>query len=493
MNEQLPDHLADPAADPALHRALLAGVLDPTVAIDDHGVIVLASESCERVFGWRSDELLGRNVKVLMPEPHHSQHDGYLEHYRATGETGILGRTREFTVITKQGRSVDVELSVSRVDGLPQPLFIGSFRDISDRKAAERSLNQSEKRLQDIFDRSFEYIGLLSPDGTVLEANRASLHSIGVERGEVVGRPLWETPWWSLSEDHRRQLRQALERANQGSFVRFETEHPCHDGGVRAIDFSISPLLGDDGEVVLLVAEGRDITELKRAQRSETAVLRALATVGESAAVLAHEIKNPITSINAALCAVADKLGEDQRDVLDQLVERMKRLESIMRRTLSFTRPMDLYLAGLDVGELLEQVAGDLRPGAEVCDLRLEVIPPEPALKLEGDAQLLSELLTNLVTNAVESLEENGGTRIQLSAARTEGDTAEIVVDDDGPGIPDSALANLFKPFHTTKRSGTGLGLAFCRKIAEEHGGTVEAGVSPLSGARFVVRLPAPT
>src|SRR5207247_1155715 len=86
-----------------LYRALLAAVLDPTITIDAYGVIVIASDSVEQVFGWRPDELVGKNVKVLMPEPHHAAHDDYLANYRRTGTTHILGRTREFEVLHKMG------------------------------------------------------------------------------------------------------------------------------------------------------------------------------------------------------------------------------------------------------------------------------------------------------------------------------------------------------------------------------------------------------
>jgi PAS domain S-box-containing protein len=197
----------------ARFRALLSSLLDPTVAIDAHGTIQTTSESVERVLGWKPSELIGQNIRILMPEPHHSAHDGYLAEYRRTGRTNILGRTREFEVVRRDGSLVTCGLSVARADlpGGPGPLFIGAFRDM---------------------------------------------------------------------------------------------------------------------------------TELKAAQKAETAMLRSLATIGESAAVLAHEIKNPITAVNVALRAVAAHLGEDQKAVLEDLVARMKHLEHLMRRTLSFSRPL---------------------------------------------------------------------------------------------------------------------------------------------------------
>lgn len=478
----------DPAALP-LHEALLAAVLDPTVAIDEHGRVVLASASVERVFGWRPAELVGENIRVLMPEPHRGAHDGYLAHYRATGHTGILGRTRAFTVVHRDGHELEVELSVSRVESPDgeRPHFIGSFRDVSERNRATRLLADRERRLRSIFEGSFQYIGLLDLEGNVLEANRTALDAAGLTREEVVGRPFWETRWWSVTEESREQLRDAIARARRGEFVRFETLHRGRDDEVLTVDFSLKPLLDDQERIVLLIPEGRDISEQKRAQRAETAMLRALASIGESAAMLAHEIKNPITAVNLALRAVARQLGEDDAAVLRDLVGRMQRLERTMRRTLTFARPLELAPDALRLAELVDEVLGDLRPEFQRHGVRLETELPDE-LVLRADRQLLGELLTNLLKNAREAVGRGG--RVRLTAALRAGSRLCLCVDDDGPGIPPEVADNLFRPFVTSKHAGTGLGLAFCRKVAEAHGGTIDVEPSPLGGARFALELP---
>lgn len=474
----------------ALYRALLSAVLDPTIAIDLQGTIVTASASVETVFGYSPAELAGRNIKLLMPEPHHTQHDGYLAKYARTGETNILGRTREFEVVHKLGHNIVCELSVARAD-IPggEPLFIGSFRDVTQRRAAEVALGESERRFRAIFDRSYQFMGLLRTDGTVLEVNQAALDAIGATRQQAIGLKFWDTPWWSTDPGERARARQAVDDAAQGQFVRFETTHRGADGLPISVDFSLNPVRDADGKVALLIPEGRNISELKRAQRAETAMLRALATIGENAAMLAHEIKNPITAVNVALRAVSKQLGEDDRVVLEDLVTRMQRLEALMRRTLSFTKPLDLKLARIDVRELVDAAVKSQRPeivkrGAE---LKVDV---ERGIELVCDRQLLDEVLTNLIRNSLEAVPERP--RLALTASRA-GRGTLFVVEDNGPGIPESLRNTLFKPFSTTKATGTGLGLAFCRKVVEEHGGTIEAKASPLGGARFEVRIPNPS
>jgi len=356
-----PPHL-QVGANESFVRTVLAAMLDPLVAIDSYGSILAASDSVERVLGWKPAELLGQNIKVLIPDPHHGKHDGYLAHYRETGETSILNRTREFDVRCKSGALLACDLSVARGQ-LPDgsAVFIGTFRDV---------------------------------------------------------------------------------------------------------------------------------TERKRAQRQETAMLRALAAIGEQAAVLAHEIKNPITAVNLALRAVADQLGEDQQAILEDLVARMRRLEELMRRTLSFAKPLELRREALDAHKLLADTIAHLRTELEKGGAVARALPAAQEVRLAGDAHHIEEVLANLIRNAVEA--KGLGAHITLSAESEESGWVRIHVDDDGPGIPPELRPNLFKPFTTTKRKGTGLGLAICKKIVEEHGGTIAIEDAPMGGARFVLRFPPP-
>ena len=349
-------------ASEALYRALLCAVLDPTIAIDGHGTVVTASDSVQAVFGWKPDELVGRNINRLLPEPHKSMHDDYLANYRRTGITHILGRTREFEVVHKDGHCLSCELSVARgyLPGAEGSLFIGSFRDV---------------------------------------------------------------------------------------------------------------------------------TERNRAQRAETAMLRGLATIGEQAAMLAHEIKNPIAAVNVALRAVAHVLGEDHRAVLGDLVARMQRIESLMRRTLTFARPLELKLARTECKDLFEQTLRQLRSEIVKRGARVSWQVSDGCSTFSGDRQLLEEVLTNLLTNALEAIGPGG--QVALKAHSRPQSEIMLSVDDDGPGIPPSLRTTLFKPFATTKATGTGLGLAFSRKVIEDHGGTLEVRKSELGGARFEIRLPA--
>ncbi|MCP3905858.1 MAG: PAS domain S-box protein [Planctomycetes bacterium] len=190
-------------------RAILASTLDPVITIDTQGIIRVASNSTQRVFGWAPEELVGRNVNVLMPEPHRSMHDGYLDNYRRTRLTSILGRTREFMAVTRDGTEFPIELSVSKVD-LPEQsetYFTAVVHDISDRQRAERE----SRLLQDLTIA----VGQAEDLETAMSAAlQAVCDATGWDYGEAwlpdpEGQALYNTPVWH-AKGERLDLFQAL-------------------------------------------------------------------------------------------------------------------------------------------------------------------------------------------------------------------------------------------------------------------------------------------
>jgi PAS domain S-box-containing protein len=143
---------------------------------------------------------------------------------------------------------------------------VGSTLDITERKLAEAARHKSERRFRAIFNNTFQLMGLLTPEGIFLEANQATLDFIGSEADTVIGQPFWEMSCWNFSATIQAQLQAAITRAATGEFVRYEVELPGADGSLHAFDFSLKPIQDETGQVVLLIPEGRDITEIKQAQ-----------------------------------------------------------------------------------------------------------------------------------------------------------------------------------------------------------------------------------
>ena len=135
-----------------------------------------------------------------------------------------------------------------------------------ERQQAELTLHQSEQKFRAIFDHTFQFIGLLEPDGKIIEANRTSLDFVGLTSEDVRGQLLWQTPWWSKSLEAQRLLKQGIERAAQGEFIRFEVEHPGTENRLVTADFSLTPIKDETGKVVMLIPEGRNISDRKQAE-----------------------------------------------------------------------------------------------------------------------------------------------------------------------------------------------------------------------------------
>jgi len=213
-----------------------------------------------------------------------THYDAIISDYKMPEMDGITflkivreeGNTIPFIIFTGRGREeVIIEALNSGVDFYLQkggnPRF--QFAELKNvilkavkQKKTEKALLERERKFRAIFDQTFQFIGLMTVDGTLIEANRTALQFSGVNESDVIGKPFWETPWWSYSKELQESLRAAVKRAATGAFVRFEATFTATDGTLRFFDISIKPVLDETGNVILLIPEGRDITDRKRAE-----------------------------------------------------------------------------------------------------------------------------------------------------------------------------------------------------------------------------------
>ncbi len=258
-----------------------------------------------------------------------------------------------------------------------------------------------------------------------------------------------------------------------------------------AFDYLSKPVTKD--KLLEAVARGLRHVELlrerDRARHKELDLLKNLALLGEQASLLSHEIRTPITSLRHALAAVADKLGVAERVVVEGLVANITRIERLLNATLSFARPLELDEEDLDAAALCRAAVAQLATLPEFADMALEVeaAAGDEPVHVYGDRDLLGEVLVNLLRNAAEACHGRG--RAQLSVRSQDG-AAILEAQDWGPGVPSMLRDEIFRPFQSSKIGGTGIGLAFSRKIAEAHGGRLDLVETPSGGACFRLTLP---
>jgi two-component system sensor histidine kinase HydH len=229
------------------------------------------------------------------------------------------------------------------------------------------------------------------------------------------------------------------------------------------------------------------VRQLRAARRA--VVLERLAALGEMAAVLAHEIRNPLGAIKG-LAQVLDERAapaSPDHELTETMVRETVRLERLVADLLAYARPRPPDRSAVDVAALLRQAAGFLAGEAAAAGVRIVVESPAAPATAWADAGQLTQLFTNLLLNAVQAMPEGGTARVAMGGDAT---TLRVWVADEGPGIPPEAAARLFEPFFTTKTRGTGLGLAIGRRIAEAHGGGIGVEARGGSGTRLRVDLP---
>jgi PAS domain S-box-containing protein len=237
---------------------------DGIVSADAAQTITFFNLKAEQMFGYRAEEVMGRPLAALLPERYRQRHAEEVARFGAGKQASRQMNERGHVVgLRKNGEEFPLEVAITKVSVAGALTFTAHMRDITQRKRQEEKLKESERRFRAIFDHAFEAMGLLSPDGTVLEINRAGrLMTEG--QTQLVGLPLWDLPWagGDLEPDDtaRQRLKNAIAQAAKGERVRYTAELRRSDSDVRQIDISLTPVKDELGHVVYIVPEGRDVT-----------------------------------------------------------------------------------------------------------------------------------------------------------------------------------------------------------------------------------------
>lgn len=337
--------------------------------------------------------------------------------------------------------------------------------------------------------------GLVTTDfqGRILTFNRAAALITGVSGESAAGRAIGDVLHFppELTVSITSQLGGASSRVAH----RAEFPYRTPDGRTIEIGLSASHLHTPGGSAGLLFTF-QDVTDVKKLER-DARLRQRLAAVGEMAAGIAHEIRNPLASMSGSIQILRQELplSTEQAQLMDIVLRESERLNDTIRSFLAYARPQRFQIARLDVRRVLNDTAMLLRNSAEVKEGHLvEVDVPATEVLFEADENQVRQIVWNLATNGLRAMRNGGRLSLGAHAERAPDDRGEdtVVLDvkDEGVGIPPEELEGIFQPFHGSFRRGTGLGLAIVHRIVSDYNGEILVSSTPGTGTTVIVRLP---
>jgi PAS domain S-box-containing protein len=359
-----------------------------------------------------------------------------------------------------------------------------SERQTEELREAERALRQSAKELEDLkyaLDQS-AIVAITNVQGDITFVNDKFCEISKYSRDELIG----QNHRIINSGLHSLEFFREMYRTIAGGAVwRGEIRNRAKDGSYYWVDTTIVPLLDERNRPHQYIAIRHDITERKR---SEVMLLeqRSLARLGKLAAIVAHEVRNPLAGIRGAMQVIGKRLppGSPEQAIVQEVVTRVDTLNDIVQDLLLFARPKLPVLVRVPAAALVRETVTLFKQDPAAADIVVRVEATD--LTLHADPEQLKLVLLNLLINSAQAMQGRGDIHIRF---RELADRHEIRIVDQGPGIPGDVREHLFEPFFTTKHRGTGLGLATARRIIEGHGGTIDLDCPSSGGTVAIVRL----
>jgi PAS domain S-box-containing protein len=461
--------------------SILNAVPDAIITIDESGRIASFSPAAEELFGYNVDEIIGQNVKILMPEPDRTRHDQYLAQYNAGGEKKIIGIGRQVEARRKDGSVFPIKLAINEMVVQDRRMYIGVVHDVSTLiKAQELS-----SRLGVILDRSFNEIYIFDADTLgFIQVNRGARHNLGYSDEELVRLTPVDIKPEITNEDFNELI--APLRDGSKETVAFETIHRRKDQSTYPVEVHLQ-LMADETPPIF-VAIVIDNTEN---QRRETLLRQSqkMEAIGQLTGGVAHDFNNLLTIIlgNNELLSNTLEVGTRERRLLDAASSAAQRGAQLTGQLLSFARQQPLEPKIVDINHLVQDMLDMLqRTLGQAIDLKTEMAPDLGKAKVDP-AQLHNALL-NLAINARDAMPNGGKLIIETSnfyLDETEaiqrvdvapGNYVRLSVSDTGTGMTPDVRARVFDPFFTTKGpgKGTGLGLSMVHGFAKQSGGHID-------------------
>ncbi|PEA54237.1 PAS domain-containing sensor histidine kinase [Bacillus pseudomycoides] len=465
--------------------------IDAIIITDREGHILQANKAYETIFGWSIQEAIGKKLPCV-PNFLLDESIEIVQNILA----GKSAMTRLETVRQRKNDDlIDVSATISPVlDVRGNVMAISAIcRDISEKKQAEKErqqlyqqLQESELKYRALFEQAADAVYVVELDKNRTPTQFIEVNTIGCERFNLSRDTLLSTPFFDLVSQDSPLIRKLKEKMKKGadSFT-LQDEYVFPAGKKITAEFSIRVFKLNGKEVFLSIS--RDITERLKTEellrKSEK-----LAVVGQLAAAIAHEIKNPLTAMKGFMQLLKTVEHETNHHYIDIVSSEINRIESITNEFMAIAKPQAVKIQPNDISMLMNQVVMLLEPQALMNNIQMktEVMSTIPTIHCEGNQ--LKQVFINILKNAIESMPTGGEIVIQID--RADNNQINIRFIDQGCGIPQERISYLGEPFYSLKEEGIGLGLMICYKIIEMHQGKIWIESEVNKGTTIDVTLP---
>ncbi|MEW5746354.1 MAG: PAS domain S-box protein [Nitrospirota bacterium] len=454
--------------------------------LDKRGNVIVWNRAAEQLFGWTEEEVIDRPLPIV-PEHERAAFHSQLERELQ----GELRKGLELRRVRKDGTTVPVSLWTTPLYDLRNEVIgvIGMFADNTERERTLEALRNSEESLRLILNSVCDAIFIHHLDGTIIDVNEKMLELYGVTREEALASPVL---FFSSPDNPFALAPQLWSRALAGEPQLFEWKaRRPHDGATFDVEVFLRRIQLDLSDAIM--ASVRDITERKRVEEQLREGQR-MKVLGQLAAGVAHEVRNPLNAIIAVTEALVQDLGSAQeyKPFLDHIHIQVNRLSTLMRELLDLgkpIRPAQLYRESLVT---LCSAAIELWSRSTAhkgrC-VRLVAPPAGTCSDVVADGARLQQVVLNLIENAAQHSPEASEITVEIAATPK---TVQVRIIDRGTGIAQDALPRVFEPFFTLRKGGTGLGLSVVKHIVQSLGGEVTIGNNdPPPGCTASFTLPA--
>ncbi|WP_455379469.1 PAS domain S-box protein [Petrachloros mirabilis] len=465
---------------------IIQSAMDAILTIDETGRVLLFNKAAEQMFRYSAHEAIGQSVDRFIPSRFREGHRQLVLEFggsdvtsRKTGQLGgVLG-------LRGDGEEFPVEAAISRIEVEGKQYYTVILRDITERKEAERLMRQSEERYRRLIAVS-PYAVVVNRGDRVLFANDQALRLFGAVKAEDI---LGKSPLELFHPDCHALFRERLHELIEGSSTISAVEEKvvALDGGIVEVEVSGVRFVDEEGPAILLMFH--DISERKRLQEQLRKTER-VAELGTLASGMAHEIGTPMNVILGRAEYLMERVNDEPvKKGLQTIISQVERITRVMNQLLAFARRRTPERGPLAMKDVIINSVEMFQQRLAKSLVQVEMNFDEQCPKVQGDPDQMSQVVINLIMNAVHAMPEGGILRITLAPEK---EKVKLTVADTGIGIPQEALTKIFDPFFTTKEfgKGTGLGLTVVKGIIEEHQGSIAVESEEGKGTTFTIMLP---